>query len=372
MEPPDTVFYLIPRNDKAEKIVDCPQNSNRTWPDPDHPSMPWLRIGLDQPHNFSPQIARFGRLSHNDVILPPEVSARTDQCYFSFNKDTGELILRDLSEDHSTHLYPFVLDKGKKVESNQCQLRKQPRQCVVLLCPDPYRADDDPRGRQRNYGFKMRGALFWLIPPAAETTMANQAMDRIQFANQDNPEQTVEGTLERVMASALRIESLKGNTVSYQSSLPGSRKLHNTRFRTLLEPDDDDATIQTTKIGFLGSGGQGDVHRVVDDYNGNHLACKSIALAKAQEYSMSARDFRTKVELEVKLVQNLRHVSLSLSAHAPLHHADSHPRPTSSHTSTVRASRQKSFNFLCPFTMAVFTNWHGFADPLTTHMPSRI
>lgn len=120
---------------------------------------------------------------------------------------------------------------------------------------------------------------------------------KLAFANEDHAEQTVDGTLERIVAAAMRIESLKGNTASYQSSLAESRKLHNTRFRTLLEPDKDAATIKTTRIGLLGSGGQGEVHRVV-----NHLACKSIALAAAKTLGMSARDSRTKVELEVKLV----------------------------------------------------------------------
>lgn len=137
MEPLGTVFYLIPKNEDAEKIVDHPSNSNRTWPDPDHPSVPWLRIGLDQPHHNPPQIARFGRLSHNDVILPSNRFSRTDQCYFSFNKDSGELLLRDISEEGSTHLYLLPLGGGKHQDTCLLtELEKQPRQCVVLLGPD--------------------------------------------------------------------------------------------------------------------------------------------------------------------------------------------------------------------------------------------
>lgn len=366
MEPLGTVFYLIPKNEDAEKIVDHPSNSNRTWPDPDHPLVPWLRIGLDQPHHNPPQIARFGRLSHNDVILPSNRFSRTDQCYFSFNKDSGELLLRDISEEGSTHLYLLPLGGGKHQDTCLLtELEKQPRQCVVLLGPDFC-------GKKQQYAFRIRKAEFWLIPPTADTTVddqVSQVIAKLAFANEDHAEQTVDGTLERIVAAAMRIESLKGNTASYQSSLAESRKLHNTRFRTLLEPDKDAATIKTTRIGLLGSGGQGEVHRVVDRYNGNHLACRSIALAAAKTLGMSARDSRTKVELEVKLVQRLRHVSISLSARAPFHrHAHSRPRPTSSHTSTARASRKRSSSFSCLYTMAVFTNWHGFADPLTTPM----
>lgn len=309
MEPPDTVFYLIPSNEIAEKIVDHPQNSNRTWPDPDHPSVPWLRIGLDQAHKTPTQIARFGGHAHNDVVLPPTFFSRSDdQCHFSFNKETGELVLRDLSVDHSTHLYPIEVVKGKKKESIECQLLKQPRQCVVLLSPDPYRLPNDPRGSRREYVFKIREAEFWLVPPATKTTRLVEEA-RIAFANQPDPEQTAEGSLERFIAFVLQLESLKGTTASYHSSLPGSRKSHNTRFRTLLDPDDA-SKIHTTKLRRLGRGGQGEVHLVVDNYNRNHIACKILPVST----TLSLREFRIKMESEVKLVQSLRHISFSLSA----------------------------------------------------------
>lgn len=152
MEPPGTVFYLIPKNEDAELIVDHPPNSNRTWPDPDHPSVPWLRIGLDQPHNHPPQIARFGPLSHNDIILPGNGFSRTDQCYFSFNKDSGELLLRDISEEGSTHLYLLPLGDGKlDISKAPClltEVEKQPRQCVVLL-------GTDFCGKKHQYAFRI-------------------------------------------------------------------------------------------------------------------------------------------------------------------------------------------------------------------------
>lgn len=182
--------------------------------DPDHPSVPWLRIGLDQPHNHPPQIARFGWLSHNDIILPGNGFSRTDQCYFSFNKDSGELLLRDISEEGSTHLYLLSLGDGKlDISKAPClltEVEKQPRQCVVLL-------GTDFCGKKHQYAFRIRKAEFWLIPPTADTTVddqVSQVIAKLAFANGDHVEQTVDGTLERIVAAAMRIESLKGNTAS--------------------------------------------------------------------------------------------------------------------------------------------------------------
>lgn len=69
--------------------------------------------------------------------------------------------------------------------------------------------------------------------------------------------------------------------------------------------------MRYTKLELLGEGGQGAVHKVVDMYNGNHRACKIIAVKDTVPdlKIFSEKDFRKMVENEVNLVQKLLHVS---------------------------------------------------------------
>ncbi|KAK3333955.1 kinase-like domain-containing protein [Cercophora scortea] len=97
-------------------------------------------------------------------------------------------------------------------------------------------------------------------------------------------------------------------TTTYQPMSTITYNPHNTRFRTPLEPETNDV-IRFTKLKPLGRGAQGDVHKVVDMYNGNHHACKIIAV-KAEVPNLniySEEDFRAKVEMEVNLVRQLEH-----------------------------------------------------------------
>jgi hypothetical protein len=134
-------------------------------------------------------------------------------------------------------------------------------------------------------------------------------MERLTFANQSDPARTVEGTLERLITLGLQSLQSQGLTTTYKSLTATTFNPHNTRFRTPLQPEDDDV-IRSTKLRPLGSGGQGQVHKVVDLYNGNHLACKIVAVKQAiPEWGIySERDFRARVEMEVNLVQALKHV----------------------------------------------------------------
>ncbi len=80
--------------------------------------------------------------------------------------------------------------------------------------------------------------------------------------------------------------------------------------------------IRYTKLRPLGSGGQGEVYKVVDRYNGNHHVCK-IVVVKAEVPELriySEKDFRARVEMEVNLVQELKYVSslMCLSAFVTL------------------------------------------------------
>lgn len=87
---------------------------------------------MDQQLKSPPYLVRFGQREHNDVILNNRFS-RNDQCYFDFNKETGELLLHDISENNDTQLY----DPAE--EHPRPQISKTRRQCVMVLSPDPYR-----------------------------------------------------------------------------------------------------------------------------------------------------------------------------------------------------------------------------------------
>jgi serine/threonine protein kinase len=103
----------------------------------------------------------------------------------------------------------------------------------------------------------------------------------------------------------LGLQSLQSEalTTTYKPSSTATYNPHNTRFKTPLEPEEDEM-IRYTKLGRLGKGGQGEVHKVVDMYNGNHHACKIVAVKEeVPEWRIhSEKDFRARVEMEVNLV----------------------------------------------------------------------
>jgi hypothetical protein len=116
MDAPGTVFYLVPKNKYATEIVQDPANRERTCRVPDFAQL-ILRIGLDQKLKNPPYLASFSRRDHNDVILGKHFS-RNDQCYFNFHKETGELLLHDISEKKDTELYDidYIRNENKKLE----------------------------------------------------------------------------------------------------------------------------------------------------------------------------------------------------------------------------------------------------------------
>jgi hypothetical protein len=150
--------------------------------------------------------------------------------------------------------------------------------------------------------------MFRLIPiPAISQHQASFVKEALDFAGQSDSERTVEGTLERLVALGLRAEAM---ATTYQSSSTAGYNPHNTRFHTVLEPEES-GVIRYLKLRPLGSGGQGDVHKLVDMFDGSHHACKTVAV-KAEVPALniySERDFRAKIEREVNLVQRFRHVS---------------------------------------------------------------
>lgn len=69
--------------------------------------------------------------------------------------------------------------------------------------------------------------------------------------------------------------------------------------------------IRYTKLRMLGRGAQGEVHKIVDRYTGAHYACKIIAVKEhlPELRIFLEKEFRAKIEEEVKLVGQAEHVS---------------------------------------------------------------
>lgn len=302
-----TIFYLHPENELAAAIVFLSQNDGRRCLHPDGKStatLACLRIGIDQKLKNAPYLARFGRCSHNDVILPKQFS-RNDQCYFDFNKETGELVLHDLSKMQDTELYSVGQDGGKQ----RAYMHGKPRQCVVVLDPDPYRDPDNRLGYDRVWIFTIGRAEFQLIPARDEKADAGLKEAKLVFANQADSEKTVDFTLDRLGTLGLQsLHSQASSTIC--PSVIGPHMTHR-HFR----PCQEDGFIRYEKLRPLGGGGQGTVHKVVDLHNGDHYACKIIPVRAAIPHLgiHSEREFRTRMQKEVSMVQMLRHVSFVTS-----------------------------------------------------------
>lgn len=305
MDQPGTIFCLVPTNKYATEIVADAANHERRCVDPNIAPVPFLRIGVDQRLKTPPHLARFGRRDCNDIILNNRFS-RNDQCYFDFQKDTGELLLHDISEDAETELYD--------IDSVACecpQIWKTPRQCVVLLSPDPYAP---PEKRDRIWIFRIRLAKFHLIPRRTPGDRSEAAFteERLAFAGQSDPERTYEGTMQQLINLGRQSLQSAALTTTHKPSSTATYNPHNTRFKTPLEPEKDEV-IRFTKLRRLGKGGQGEVHKVVDMYNGNHYACKILAVKEVPEWGIhSEKDFKARVEMEVNLVKQVQHHVISL------------------------------------------------------------
>jgi hypothetical protein len=248
--------------------------------DPDDPSKRFLRIGFHPPSKTPGYLVKFGRcVSTNDVILRNGWS-KIDQCYFDFHLATGELLLHDVSTRENTQLW------GK---DRTGQIRKSPRQCVVLL--------------DREWNFQIGRAKFLLKPRKAQDPEA-LTKERLSFIHQPVPEEyegTYEGTLQQMLAFDLR---------SARSSV------YNTRMNTPFQPEPGNE-IRYTKVKRLGGGSQGNVYEVVDMHTGDHYACKVIQPKPMPKLGITTeKDFKLKIEAEVALLSKLHHVSffiLSLS-----------------------------------------------------------
>ncbi|OAA37863.1 protein kinase-like protein [Metarhizium rileyi] len=317
MDDSGTVFYLIPFNNDQYAWDVILDSANRNRQVCGIPHIKWnqlaLRIGLDQQPKNPPYLVKFGRGHQNDVVLNNYFS-RNDQCYFDFNKATGELLLHDISERNDTDLCAIDIHIDEHGQERRFvgrpQIWKSPRKCVVLLSHD---GNHDGPAVERQWILPMRRANFCLVAPKwqGQSGEATLLRGRLAFAGQPDPDQTIEET--RVCVSTADLQSLQPGalTTTYQVTTTLGINPHNTRFRTPLEPEGAEE-MRFTKLGVLGRGGQGLVHKVVDMYTGEHYACKVIAVkAEIPESRIfSERAFKQRVEREVKLVQSLKHAHI--------------------------------------------------------------
>lgn len=215
MDPYGTVFYLAPQNKYAIEVVEDPANRERRYVHEDiNKGNPILRIGLDQNLKSPSRFAIFGRRNHNDVIFSKSFS-RNDQCYFDFNKESGELLLHDISEKKDTELCDVVetYQENEQFEvPGHPHIWKSHRQCVVVLSPDPYYDFNKP-AIERKWFFIMRYAKFHLIPrkTPGDQDQAACTEQRLAFAGQHDPEKSYEGTLQRLITLGLRSEALSSS-----------------------------------------------------------------------------------------------------------------------------------------------------------------
>ncbi|KAL8941495.1 MAG: hypothetical protein Q9211_001800 [Gyalolechia sp. 1 TL-2023] len=280
MDEPGTVFYLFPDSDAAVEIVKDDANRERRRVDPDNVSRLFLRIGFDPPSKVPGRLATFGRIPFaNDVILN-QTWSKSDQCYFNIHPTTGELLLHDVSKRGNTRLH-----HGK--DGIPDQIWKSPRQCVVRL--------------NRNWIFEMGCAIFILVPRETPRDQEKTVFleEKLAFARQPVPEEyegTYQGTLERLLALDLQYCAPR-TTINP----------HNTR---VTHPNGlkSNEEVRYTQLGPLGKGGQGQVHEVVDMYDGEHYARKIVEFKPIPRWDIQTeRDFKKRIQREVDIVKNATH-----------------------------------------------------------------
>ncbi|KAG5761617.1 hypothetical protein H9Q72_010273 [Fusarium xylarioides] len=194
MDTDKTLFYLTPVNSYALEIIQHPDNSNRACQYPKDPKTLCLRIGLDQESKSPPYLVSFGRRDYNDVILN-RYFPRIDQCYFDFNKESGEILLHDISRDCDTQLTEIRKINNEDEDENGDEDFKEElgiplisegrRQCVVLLGPDSYHD-------RMEWLFQIRHAKFRLIPGPTQPIE-----ERLAFARNTNDDGTPERDLQQ-------------------------------------------------------------------------------------------------------------------------------------------------------------------------------
>ncbi|KAI1327604.1 kinase-like domain-containing protein [Xylariaceae sp. FL0255] len=244
------VFYLYPENDNAlaKQIINDPANSSRHIQGEE-------RMTIRLPTQNRPgdiRLACFRRLADEnaprtdvDVILPnsKEFSSTVPQCDFMFD-ESADLILRDTSRRHNTHLKTVGDEKPILASAS----RGGSRQCVVFL------GHDDSKSAGPEWIFEIGPAKFRLKPPApSDQSVPLRA--KLDFARRaDSIERTIDDATRNFSNLALDCDRPEINVgeISAETTIKYAR----------------------VKDGKLGGGSQGEVYHVVDTFNGTPYACK--------------------------------------------------------------------------------------------------
>lgn len=280
MDEPFTVFYLFPQNTPAEEIVDDPANAELRRENPNNPQEGWLRIGLDRKPKMPPFLARFGRTpATNDVILG-EGWSKNDQCYFDFNTETGELLLHDISARTNTRI--------AKPKERVDQLQYTPRQCVVLS--------------GTTHTFEIGRATFTLIPHGFRDNGQPTKQEKLDFVQQPvsgELDGTYEATIERLLCDQME-DKFNGFSTANCSRI----------LRVIPPAQIERPEIRYAAVRSLGRGGQGQVQEVVDLFNGDHYALKTLNYKAFPASNVtSEHSIKKKILKEVELVKKMKHVS---------------------------------------------------------------
>ncbi|KAE8440658.1 hypothetical protein EG329_006837 [Mollisiaceae sp. DMI_Dod_QoI] len=163
------------------------------------------------------------------------------------------------------------------------QIRKCPRQCVVLL--------------NRDWIFQIGRADFHLKPRVTQDPEAFTE-ERLAFVRQPIPNEYV-GTYDEMYTGALQ-QLLAADLETLRSSG------YNTRMNTPFQPELGNE-IRYAKLKYLGGGSQGYVYKVVDLDTGDYYACKIIQPKRIPGLEITEKDFKLKIEAQVALLKDLRH-----------------------------------------------------------------
>lgn len=291
-------------------MVDNPRNKGRqTEPEDERQfegsSLPFpkkfrrprgLKICLDAARN-PPTLAKFGCEEDCDIFLPTAILEK--QCVFEFNRQTGELVLRDFSDNHQTGLTELIPDTD---ETQPNLLRGSPPECAIALIQ---RAED---GLPRGYELFVGDACFLLYPGPIQHYSARN--ERAQFASAGDAGNAPQDLADEIVMRIIRncgtatVAADLIQSMNIQSTQPTANPNHG--------PHTVDRRVHYVDIKPLdrsrrvGVHGGNEVSEAMGLKLGLHFACKRITKKTGQ----TEDDFHSAFHREMTMMRSLSHVSL--------------------------------------------------------------
>ncbi|CAK7234140.1 hypothetical protein SCUCBS95973_008834 [Sporothrix curviconia] len=244
MDEPHSVFWLSPGNKEARDIVYHTHNHTRLRVHPYCPGARALRIGTDDNIKVPSRLVTFGCLSATCDVFLPGIEPTADHCYFDLHPITDEILFHDVSPDGNTSMHCTLFPKPG--------ILPQPLQCVV------------------EHG---------------ETNLLQEEINKLGF---ESINRFIDAEIDAEIAKQAKVPSSTtsvaraGAWANKKDESPSGRLAASETtgfdiFRPRRQESDPEAEpkqrhIVWAKRGFLGGGGQGQVHRVVDLCTGDHYA----------------------------------------------------------------------------------------------------